>query len=172
MRNPIHRFWEKVQIPFYGDFEEDCWIWVGTKTKIGNGYGILWLKDKMVLAHRFSWEIANGSIPLGKYVLHKCDNRSCANPYHLFLGTQVDNINDMVQKNRQSKGLNRRLETGGPKTSPNASKFKGVCWDKGTKKWRARILIDGKSKHLGLFMLEEEASEAYQEILKGITNGK
>ena len=54
----------------------------------------------MMHAHRASWMFANGPIPEGMYVLHRCDNRRCVNPGHLFLGTDRDNMDDMIAKGR------------------------------------------------------------------------
>ena len=61
----------------------------------------------MVRSHRASWEIFNGNIPKGKWVLHRCDIRECVNPNHLFLGNRQDNMDDMVKKGRQSYGEHR-----------------------------------------------------------------
>lgn len=71
-----------------------CWHWKGFVHP--NGYGQL----PPTLAHRASWEIHNGPIPEGLQILHKCDNRKCVNPKHLFLGTQLDNMHDMINKGR------------------------------------------------------------------------
>ena len=86
------RFWSYVKK------SKDCWWWTGTKDKAG--YGGLGVGAGMVRAHRLSWCLHNGSIPDGIHVLHKCDNPPCVRPDHLFLGTQADNIKDMLKKGR------------------------------------------------------------------------
>lgn len=95
-KRTIHeRFWDKVQKL------DNCWEWTGAKTQYG--YGQLnydWRRNKRILAHRLSYEIAHGSIPLGLHVLHHCDNPPCVRPEHLFLGTDKDNVFDAIQKNR------------------------------------------------------------------------
>lgn len=80
--------------------DNDCMEWKGTKKK--NGYGQFeTLNKKWVHAHRHSYSIFNGKIPQGICVLHKCDNRICVNPEHLFLGTKKDNTQDMINKGRR-----------------------------------------------------------------------
>lgn len=95
--SPSERFWSKVQK------SNDCWVWTGRKTKFG--YGMASIKRRRIDTHRLSWEMHNGLIPKGMCVLHKCDNPPCVRPDHLFLGTQKDNVNDMVQKERATSSL-------------------------------------------------------------------
>lgn len=76
-----------------------CWEW--KKAKTAHGYGAISVAGNQCAVHRVSFELFNGKIPEGIFVLHSCDNPSCWNPTHLFLGTQQDNMNDMKRKGRQ-----------------------------------------------------------------------
>jgi len=95
-----NRFWKYVHKT------ETCWIWTGAKA--GNGYGVTSKHidgiKRQVYAHRVSYELDNGPIPKGLYVLHSCDNPSCINPKHLYTGTQLDNMRDCLHKGRTAKG--------------------------------------------------------------------
>lgn len=83
-----------------GGYKTPCWRWDMSRTK--NGYGRVRIKPKLEMTtHRFSWEVHHGSIPEGLCVLHHCDNRWCINPGHLFLGTYLDNHQDMDSKGRR-----------------------------------------------------------------------
>jgi hypothetical protein len=90
------RFWAKV------DKSGECWNWLGGKYK--PGYGKFWYQGKMESAHRMAYQLAVGSIDNGMFVCHRCDNPGCVNPDHLFLGTNQDNVNDAIGKDRHSRG--------------------------------------------------------------------
>ena len=80
-------FWEKVD----KKGPDECWEWADTGT--GGGYGYIGYN---LCAHSLSWILHFGNIPEGKLVLHKCDNKRCCNPNHLYLGTYSNNMYDRV----------------------------------------------------------------------------
>jgi hypothetical protein len=89
---PEERFWCLVTKG------PDCWGWSGHTR---DGYGVLTIgPNRQGKAHRFSYELHKGPIPDGMFICHHCDNRICARPDHLFLGTAKDNTTDMVAKGR------------------------------------------------------------------------
>ena len=100
-RRPLQeRFLEKIHKT------KNCWIWKANKDIAG--YGRIWneagIHSKDVLAHRIAHELFVGPIPNDMCVLHKCDNKFCVNPNHLFLGTKTDNNQDRNAKGRQARG--------------------------------------------------------------------
>lgn len=89
------RFWAKAEKMASG-----CWEWRASVFK-QTGYGQFVVGvGKRETAHRMAWTLANGPIPEGQWVLHKCDNRLCCNPEHLFLGDAAANNRDMATKGR------------------------------------------------------------------------
>ena len=101
LKRSIDRFWSKVIVP---TDKMECYEWNGYKDKDGYGRHRPGTGKNYVGAHRFSWELSGGSIPEGMHVLHRCDNRGCVNPVHLFLGSNLDNVKDMTRKERQNRG--------------------------------------------------------------------
>lgn len=96
MRDAIQRFEAKFEK------SEGCWNW--TAALGGRGYGHFWFEGRPRPASQVSHILYIGKIPDGLFVLHRCDNRKCVRPDHLFLGTNRENMDDMVAKNRQAKG--------------------------------------------------------------------
>jgi len=89
------RFWSKVDKKCVNE----CWEWIGCKAQ---GYGRIKVYGKLRQASHVSWILARGPIPQGKSILHRCDNPPCVNPKHLFVGTQKDNVKDMIRKGREN----------------------------------------------------------------------
>lgn len=91
------------------DKKTGCWNWQGSKGR--QGYGVKRIGDRLIKTHRLFYELLVGKIKKNKKVCHKCDNPSCCNPEHLFIGTQRKNMQDMMKKNRSNfhRGENNKL---------------------------------------------------------------
>ncbi len=102
--NAKDAFWEKVAIKS----DSECWEWKAAKHR--KGYGVFCNIDRpnMTQAHRWSALFAGMEVD-GNYVRHKCDNVGCVNPNHLETGTHIDNMRDMRERGRSSRGSSQHL---------------------------------------------------------------
>jgi len=150
------RLMEKIIIPpmCTWEHEDRCWEWVGAKT--GAGYGLIWDGKCMVLAHRVMYNLfIDLTFPIRSndrsIVLdHRCRNKGCVNTFHLQVVSQRENT---------ARGRLCDLKN-------KTSIYRGVHWDKKSKKWHVQAQLNGKRVYLGRFHNEVEAAAAYQNFLK------
>ena len=89
-----------------------CWLWLGSRFRHRHGYGAFTCRPHGIIqqrAHRIAWKLFRGDVDPARHVLHRCDNPSCVNPDHLFLGDQASNMKDKVRKGRQNRGHNHNF---------------------------------------------------------------
>lgn len=110
VRPPVGPFWAAVD---QSGGTDTCWVWTRGRHTFGHGH--FYCAGKNLKAHRVAWQLTNGPIPDGLFVLHHCDNPPCCNPAHLFLGTQLDNMRDRNRKGRAN--IKRGLAHPGAKLS-------------------------------------------------------
>lgn len=91
--DPVERFNNRYEV----DEETGCWLWTGY-VKDGTGYGEMSVNGSNYGAHRISYTIRYGDIPDGDWVLHKCHNKTCVNPEHLYLGDVKANVQDSIEE--------------------------------------------------------------------------
>jgi hypothetical protein len=132
MRTAEERFWAKVEKT------SGCWNWTARKTK---GYGKFWLGTREVQAHRFSYELANGPIPAGKFIDHRCHNGICVNPKHLRVASNKQNMENLA---------GARSNTG----------VRGVTWNDWTGKYVTAVGHNGKQYSAGHYNTLAEAEAA------------
>lgn len=98
--NPAVRFMARVDFegPEVSPELGPCWLWAGAG--MGQGYGKAWHEGRLIGAHAASYRLFVGPVPDGHEVCHACDVRLCVRPGHLFTGTRLDNVRDMIAKGR------------------------------------------------------------------------
>lgn len=128
-------FWSKVN----KDGPNGCWEWTGTIDH--KGYGRIKSQGRQMFAHRISFSYANPDFDLSLFVLHHCDNPLCVNPGHLFAGTHLDNMRDMVSKGRKMQQQKTHCNYGHEFTPDNTYIKKG--------KWRVCAECERERKRSG-----------------------
>lgn len=141
--------------------ESGCWIWLKQANIHGGGYGRISINNKVEKAHRVSYRIFIGEIPDKLFVCHHCDTPSCINPYHLFIGTNLDNQKDMHKKGRFISGHAKKqyCRNGHPYSNENTIYYKKgktlracrICRNKAKSKYHTKLrAIYGKIKNVSL----------------------
>lgn len=120
MKSLEDRFWGKVNKLSINE----CWVWTGCKEKMGHGR-IRVNKSTREMAHRLSYILANGEIPKDKCVCHSCDNPSCVNPNHLWVGSKGQNNTDRASKGRSAKAIGE-LNNSSKLTNENVIEIKNL----------------------------------------------
>jgi hypothetical protein len=122
---PNDPFWGKVAVKS----DSECWLWIGATAGGRDNYGQIRKGSRLFLAHRISYEMSYGEIPVGMDVMHLCHSRACVNPKHLTLGSRSEN-----------------MLSGGKLRRNNRSGLAGVAKHNGY--WEARVTINNKDHTL------------------------
>lgn len=93
--DPADRFLSSFDVQPNG-----CWVWTGMMAGADARYGRIEVDKQKIAAHRYSYALHNGDLPLGAYICHHCDNPPCVNPDHLYAGDAFTNAADMVRRGR------------------------------------------------------------------------
>lgn len=98
---------ERLLSSYSANGETGCWEWTGHSYP--NGYGVLKVFGSDVSAHRYSYELHKGPIPVGMCILHSCDNKKCINPDHLRVGTHQENMREAAIRGRAPSGVRHHM---------------------------------------------------------------
>ena len=131
----VERFKSKIQIQANG-----CWYLMSA---VRGGYGCLKVHGKTINGHRFSYVLHHGKLPSNCIVCHKCHDKRCVNPDHLYAGSFKDNVRDSIEQGTHSD-FNPTLELGDIQDYSVLIKYMGVC--------RASRILGVDHKHLSRFM--------------------
>jgi hypothetical protein len=149
----IAKFWMQVKIDedskicrTANEYFGHCWIWTGSLFL--SGYGRFFLRQEAYRAHRIAFYLCNCTLPKENFICHRCDNKKCVNPKHLWSGTPKENTDDMIKKGRLVR------------EKPKKHKQVGISYRKESGKWRARIMVNYKNYLIGSFDTEEQAINA------------
>lgn len=136
-RSQLERF--LAGVPVLG--EAECWPWLGKRHK--EGYGRLALDGRWQYAHRLHLELVYGSLPRDGMVLHRCNNKPCVNPAHLYVGGKRANAVDAVRDGVHPQARKLTCKNGHPYDKVNATSGARLC-DRCTKEyWRERRKKNG-----------------------------
>lgn len=147
----IGKFWKSSG----KDASHKCWNWTGRRNV--KNYGMICHDGKDTRAHRVSYVIHNGPIPDGLFVCHRCDNPSCVNPTHLFLGNALANNRDSIQKGRSNHSGLVKL------TSERAKEIAGYCISRAA----TGAQHNAGEKHWHVKLTEAQAEEIIRELHLG-----